>query len=87
MPKAVFLDRATVDHDDLDLSVLEAVTGPWAWHDYSTPEEVRQRAAGAGTLVTNKVPLDRETLRACPDLRLVCVAATGTNNIDVAAAR
>ncbi|MEN8174822.1 MAG: NAD(P)-dependent oxidoreductase, partial [Pseudomonadota bacterium] len=32
-------------------------------------------------------PLDRETLRACPDLRLVCVAATGTNNIDVAAAR
>jgi glycerate dehydrogenase len=84
---AVFLDLATVDRGDLDLGRLTSACAHWAIHAYTRPAETAARVAGAQVVVTNKVVLDRAALSAAPDLRLVCLTATGTNNVDLDAAR
>ena len=85
--RAVFLDHSSLDLGDLDLSPLEQSFDALQLHDQSTPEQVIARLQGAQVAISNKVPLDAATFAACPDLKLVLVAATGTNNIDLAAAR
>lgn len=85
--RAVFLDRGSVDVDDLDLTALRSATADWTFHDETAPEQVRDRVADAEIVVTNKVVLDGETLADARQLHLVCVAATGTNNVDLEAAR
>ena len=87
LEQAVFLDLATVARDDLDLSRLTSACAHWSMHDYTRPGETEARMAGAQVAVINKVVLDRATLAAAPDLRLVCLTATGTNNVDLAAAQ
>lgn len=82
---AVFLDSATLD--DLDFSALQACFDTLTLHSASTPEQVVERLRGAQVAISNKVPLTKPVLAACPDLRLVLVSATGTNNVDLAAAR
>jgi glycerate dehydrogenase len=84
---AVFLDLATVARGDLDLARLTSACARWSMYDYTRPAETAGRIAGAQVAVTNKVLLDRAALAAAPDLRLVCLTATGTNNVDLAAAR
>jgi glycerate dehydrogenase len=84
---AVFLDLASVDRGDLDLSALQAACGRWALHPRTPPELAAERLAGMAVAVTNKVVIDRLLMTASPGLRLICVAATGTNNVDLAAAR
>lgn len=84
---AVFLDLATVARGDLDLSRLTSVCSHWEMHDYTRPAETAARLARAQVAVTNKVLLDHGALTAAPGLRLVCLTATGTNNVDLAAAR
>lgn len=54
-------------------------------HERTTPEQVAERIASADIVVLNKVRLTDEHLEAAPNLRLVAVAATGTDNIDLAA--
>jgi glycerate dehydrogenase len=85
----VFLDVDTVDTGDLDRSPLERVLSPWRWHRVEDPDPVEARLDGAAVAVTNKVVLDAACLAraAAAGLRLVCVAATGTNNVDLEAAR
>ena len=85
--KAVFLDYASIDTGDLDRSRLAATVEDWDWHDATDPEQIAARLAGADIVVSNKVPLDREALAAAPALRLICIAATGTDKIDLDAAR
>ena len=89
-PKAslgVILDRDSVDRDDLDFGGLCKTLPQWRLYDTCEPAPVAERMAGAAVVVANKVVLDAALLKGAPDLRLVCVAATGTNNVDVAAAR
>ncbi len=83
----VLLDLATIDQGDLDLSSLNRVCGHWECHAYTEPPETLERLRHAQIAVTNKVALDRQTLAAATQLRLVCIAATGTNNVDLEAAR
>ena len=45
------------------------------------------RLQGAEVVITNKVVLDADTLAACPSLKLICICATGTNNVDLPAAK
>jgi glycerate dehydrogenase len=85
--RAVFLDHASLDLGDLDLAPLRQVFGELELHGQSAPEQVAERLAGAQVAISNKVPLSAATLAACPDLRLILVSATGTNNVDLAAAR
>ncbi|MBN2214759.1 MAG: D-2-hydroxyacid dehydrogenase [Bacteroidales bacterium] len=49
-----------------------------------TPDNMRiKRLKGVSVVITNKVIIDKQVIDKCPDLRLICVAATGTNNIDI----
>jgi len=81
----VFLDSATVDYGDIDCAPLGA-HGRLIKHAITSPMEMPERLKGATVAVTNKCVFDEKTLRACPDLRLIAVTATGYNNIDIEAA-
>lgn len=85
--RGVFLDLASIDRGDLDLGPLRAACESWDLHPVTRPDEVAERIRHAETVVTNKVVLTEGQLRAAPRLRLACVAATGTNNMDLDAAR
>ena len=85
--RAVFLDLATVDRGDLDLTGLTAACAHWSMFETTRPAEIAARLAGAEVAVTNKVVLDHTALASAPALRLVCLTATGTNNVDLAAAQ
>lgn len=82
---AVFLDSATLD--DLDFSPLTACFDKLALHSASEPGQIVERLRGAQVAISNKALLTEQILNACPELTLVLVSATGTNNVDVAAAR
>ena len=84
--KAVFLDYDTVSRGDLDSSGLSAAAGVLtlcAADDAKTRERIRD----AEIVMLNKVELSRDLLQDAPRLKLIAVAGTGTNNIDVLAAR
>lgn len=81
-----FLDLATLQPQDLDLSELWASLPRWQSHATTAPAERRAHLHGATVAVTNKVLLDAPTLAAAEQLKLICIAATGTNNVDLAAA-
>ncbi len=83
MPKIVFLDEYSLGGSDL--SVIRSL-GDYTGYEYTRPEEVVTRCHNAEIVITNKVVLGRNELQQLPHLRLICVAATGTNNIDLEAA-
>lgn len=78
--KIVFLDAKTIG-EDIDLSSFDKL-GEVVKYGYSTPEEARERTRDADILVLNKVPVNEETVGKAKQLKLVCVTATGTNNLD-----
>jgi lactate dehydrogenase-like 2-hydroxyacid dehydrogenase len=53
-------------------------------YGFTKPEEVLERLRGVAVAITNKVVLSKEIIAQLPDLQLICVAATGTDNVDVA---
>jgi glycerate dehydrogenase len=86
-PRAVFLDHSSLDLGDLDLSALQQCFAELLLYPQSSKAEAIERLQGAQVAISNKVPLDADMFAACPDLKLVLVAATGTNPFDLAAAR
>lgn len=87
MIRAVFLDHPSLDLGDLDLAPLRASFDELVLHAHTAAEQVAERLAGAQVAISNKVTLDAATFAACPELRLVLISATGTNNVDLTAAR
>ena len=85
--RAVFLDFGTVSHDDLDTANLERVLPGITLYPTSTDAEVDERIAGVEFILTNKLNITRARMRAVPGLRLIGLTATGTNNVDLDAAR
>ncbi|HEY0287564.1 MAG TPA: 2-hydroxyacid dehydrogenase [Pseudomonas sp.] len=85
--KAVFLDHTSLDLGDLDLSPWRETFGDLELHASTTPDQVIERLQGAQVAITNKIMIDAAAFAACPTLKLVLVTATGTNNIDLEAAR
>jgi glycerate dehydrogenase len=79
--KIVFLDAATMG--DISFKPFERL-GEFVKFDSSTPEEARERVKDADVLLINKVLVNKELIDSAPNLRLICIAATGVNNIDVA---
>ncbi len=78
-PRAVFLDALSLG--PVQLAPLEQWCELQAWP--STPSDERlERLQDAEIAITNKIPLDGALLRQLPKLRLICVAATGTDQID-----
>ncbi len=93
--RGVILDSDTLAPADLDLSNLyqslkkEPQQNHNAWQQYpsTAAAETAERIAYANVVVTNKVVIDSELIAAASQLQLICVAATGSNNIDLQAAR
>ncbi|WP_122436483.1 2-hydroxyacid dehydrogenase [Pseudomonas viridiflava] len=85
--RAVFLDHTSLDLGDLDLGTLRESFGELVLHASTTAEQVAERLKGAQVAISNKVVIDAGTFAACPDLKLVLVTATGTNNVDLISAR
>src|SRR5579883_1342123 len=90
---AVFLDYETVSHDDLDLTRLRRAlerpdeAGELTVRAATDAAAVPERIAGAEVVLTNKVRLGERELAAAPRLVLIVLSATGTDNVDLEAAR
>ena len=84
--KTVFLDFATLGPAQLDTTKLHEQCPELMLHDYTPRELVAERIANAEILMVNKVSIDRQTLLSAPNLKLICLAATGSDNIDLEAA-
>ncbi|WP_116125735.1 NAD(P)-dependent oxidoreductase [Lewinella sp. IMCC34183] len=82
--KIVFLDATSLD----DLTAFDRFSslGDFTSYDGTEPDEVVERAAGAQVIITNKVKITGEMIGALPELKLICVAATGVNNVATDAA-
>ena len=85
--KGVILDSQTLKPSELDFSDLEKLLPEWTFYEQSGPDDVKNRLRGVTVAITNKVVIDADTLAASPDLKLICISATGTNNVDLEAAR
>ena len=83
MHQIVFLER-----DSLEAQVRRpAFEHTWAEHGKVPAAQLADCLAGASIAIVNKTPLPGELLARLPDLKLVAVAATGTDNIDIAACK
>jgi glycerate dehydrogenase len=83
---AVFLDKASIHPDDLDLSGLEKCADDWRWLDNARSMDVDEAIKGRRIVISNKVPLTAGTLEQAAGPGLICAAATGVNHIDIEAA-
>ena len=84
--KTVFLDYDTVSNGDLDLGSLREASGNLVVYDSSEAQSAA-RIRDADIVLLNKLELTRELMSGAPRLKLVALAATGTNNVDLIAAR
>jgi len=81
----VFLDRDSLDCGDLDFNGIDRILPDLRYYPATAPDQVATRIAEAEVVISNKVMLDAAALRHAPRLRLICIAATGLNNVDLAA--
>ena len=78
--KIVILDRATLGFD-VDISIFETL-GEVISYDITLPNETTNRAKNADIVITNKVVISKEVIDNS-NLKLICISATGTNNVDL----
>ncbi|MEO7206486.1 MAG: D-2-hydroxyacid dehydrogenase [Steroidobacteraceae bacterium] len=84
--KTVFLDYDTVSNGDLDLDLLRAAADDLILYE-SSETKIAERIHDADVALLNKLDLTRGLLSSAPRLKLIALAATGTNNVDLSAAR
>jgi len=79
--KIVFLDKSTVGN----VSNLELLNefGEVICYDETSADQTIDRSSGADIIITNKVIIDKKVIDANPDIKLICIAATGMNNVDL----
>lgn len=89
MPQTVFLDYASASRNDLDLNKLEqACTHQLKLWDTTHADTLLEHIGEAEIVISNKVMIPASVLQTLKNqIKLICVAATGTNNIDLVAAR
>lgn len=83
MNKIVFLDEYSIAGRDMSSITSQ---GDYTAYDFTRKEQVVERLKGATIAITNKIVIDGEAMRQLPDLKLICIAATGMNNVDLNAA-
>ena len=79
--KIVFLDAETIGQVN-NLDKLDEF-GKVTYYPVTKPNERISRISGNEVVITNKVVIDKEVIDASPMLKLVCIAATGMNNVDL----
>jgi glycerate dehydrogenase len=82
--KIVFLEASTIG-DDIDLSVFESF-GEVVLYPSTPKDKAVERIGDAQIVLTNKVMMDKETMAACKNIKLICITATGMDNVDLEAA-
>ena len=82
--KIVILDYATLNNGDI--TVLEDMAHQLICYDKTAPHQIIERCRDADVVITNKVVINRDLLKKLRNLTLICIAATGTNNVDLVAA-
>ncbi len=85
--RTVFLDFETLHPTDLNTQHLSDHLDKVEFWSDTTPDNIDARLAQAETVVVNKIELRRETLKAASHLKLICLAATGADNVDLQAAK
>ncbi|WNL43855.1 D-2-hydroxyacid dehydrogenase [Halomonas sp. PAMB 3264] len=86
MPHAVMLDAKSMG-PGIDFTAIRDSVSSLEVFDQTASDEVVERLKNADIALVNKVKLSRDALDALPSLKLICVMATGVNNIDMDAAR
>ena len=84
MKKIVFLDEYSIAGRSLEKITSQ---GEYIAYENTAKEQVVERLKGATIAITNKVVIDGDAMRQLPDLKLICIAATGMNNVDLEAAK
>ena len=84
--KIVVLDGYTENPGDLSWGGFEAL-GAFSCYDRTPADQILSRIGDAEIVITNKTPISRATIEACPHMKYVGVLATGYNVVDVAAAK
>ncbi|MCZ6560370.1 MAG: D-2-hydroxyacid dehydrogenase [Gammaproteobacteria bacterium] len=85
--KSVFLDFATISRGDIDAEPLDRVLPDLQYFPTTEYADLHQRVGEAEIILTNKIRIDRQAMIAAAKLKLICLAATGANNVDLEAAR
>ena len=85
--RAVFLDYASLDQNDLDFSTLQTQFNEFILYEKTQATEVLARIQHVDVVITNKVVISAEIMQQCPNLKLILISATGSNNVDLAAAK
>jgi len=78
--KIVFLDANSVG-EDIDFSKYSDF-GEFVKYGHSTAEQIPERVCDADVIITNKCLINKDSVGNATHLKLVCVTATGTNNLD-----
>lgn len=86
MPNAVMLDAESLGAD-INLTAIRDLVSHLEVYQQSTAEQASERLSDADIAIVNKVVLNAETLSTLPKLKLICVLATGLNNIDLDTAK
>lgn len=81
MYRIVMLERENIG-EDVDLSAFETL-GELTVYERCTPGEIRERIKEAEIVILNKMPMNKETLEGAENLKLLCVTATGMDNVDL----
>ncbi|QWG09126.1 D-2-hydroxyacid dehydrogenase [Flammeovirga kamogawensis] len=87
MPKIVFLDTNTLGNDVHEELQRFKNLGDVIYYDSTTANEITDKVKNAEIIVTNKVVITKEIMASCSQLKLIVVTATGTNNVDLTAAK
>lgn len=81
----IFLDKQTLGND-ADFSEIQTLATTFRSFDQTAHEQIVERASDADIIVTNKASINESILKQLPNLQLICITATGTDNIDLQAA-
>lgn len=83
----VILDYQTLNPNELNMEELGSLPLQWTFHDKTSPEQLQERIQSANILLTNKVVINRRTIEENPQIKMILILATGTNNVDLEAAK
>jgi len=84
--RSVFLDTDTLGPEDIDLSPLTRLLADLEFYSSTSAGQVAERVGDADIVLVNKARLTADIIRSAANLKLICLAATGSDNVDLAAA-
>lgn len=87
MSKIVFLDTETLGQDIQEQLDKFKSLGEVVYYDLTSADETLERINGMDVIITNKVVINADMMKANPQLKLIAITATGTNNVDLEAAK